>query len=256
MYARSALILGPLRLSPLAVAVSISLFVHAGLLTALHYPHRTPNPHPPLPPAIVTFSLGQPVPPTPPVTVEATRQEPPLALPQKTKSVPGLTAPRLPAPFFVDSPSPPPAAMPTPSSIQAKQRSTRSTPPVKTNRKSQLPIVTLPSAPDPPLAIPNPTPESPTAPPGHDAGIAILNLPAPVYPRSCRRHGHEGVVKVRVEIDTHVRVKSVHIIKSGGCIHLDRAALKAARQGHYTPAQRKGKPVPDAIVIPFRFVLK
>ncbi len=71
MYARSALILGPLRLSPLAVAVSISLFVHAGLLTALHYTHRTPNPHPPLTPALLTLSRRPPLATRPPLTAAA-----------------------------------------------------------------------------------------------------------------------------------------------------------------------------------------
>jgi len=77
----------------------------------------------------------------------------------------------------------------------------------------------------------------------------------PLYPRSARRSGLEGMVKVSAMVDVSGAVTSAEVLASSGHELLDQAALDAVRRAVFAPALREGKPVPCRIVIPIRFQL-
>ncbi|MCL2777064.1 MAG: TonB-dependent receptor [Polyangiaceae bacterium] len=73
-----------------------------------------------------------------------------------------------------------------------------------------------------------------------------------VYPRAAlatRKHA-DVVLALTVDIDGHV--SKVDVIESGGK-DLDEAAIVAARQWTFVPAERAGKPVASRIRVPFHF---
>lgn len=69
--------------------------------------------------------------------------------------------------------------------------------------------------------------------------------PLPVYPPMSRRLGEQGVVVLRVLIDTNGRAVDVEVQRSSGSARLDQAALQAIREWRFIPARRGGKPVPE-----------
>jgi protein TonB len=77
----------------------------------------------------------------------------------------------------------------------------------------------------------------------------------PSYPRSARRSGLEGVVKVTAMVDASGAVTSAEVLVSSGHAALDQAALEAVRRALFAPAMSEGVPVPCRIVIPIRFQL-
>jgi protein TonB len=79
----------------------------------------------------------------------------------------------------------------------------------------------------------------------------------PAYPASARRADIEGVVSVRVRIDTNGLVISARIEKSSSHEVLDTAALQhALKKWRFTPATRDGKPIEAERVIKVVFELK
>jgi TonB family protein len=78
---------------------------------------------------------------------------------------------------------------------------------------------------------------------------------APVYPRSARRAGLEGVCTIEMAIDERGKVTSATLVASSGHDILDQAALKAARSWRFLPARRGGIPVPATVEKRFRFAL-
>lgn len=74
----------------------------------------------------------------------------------------------------------------------------------------------------------------------------------PAYPKSALKDLFEGTVWVGLMVDEQGRVESVRLIK-GARGDLDTAALEAAKQWKFTPAEKKGKPVKTEVTIPFRF---
>ena len=77
----------------------------------------------------------------------------------------------------------------------------------------------------------------------------------PAYPRSARRSGLEGVVKVAAVVDASGVVRSVEVFASSGHAALDQAALEAIRRAIFAPAFLGDTPVSCRVVIPIRFKL-
>lgn len=78
----------------------------------------------------------------------------------------------------------------------------------------------------------------------------------PAYPRSARRAGLEGVVKINALVDASGVVTSAEVLVSSGHTALDQAALEAVRRALFAPALQEGRRVPCRIVIPIRFQLR
>lgn len=90
---------------------------------------------------------------------------------------------------------------------------------------------------------------------GRDALPAKGN-PAPVYPLAARRAGQEGRVLLTVVVDWTGAVAEARVIESSGHRMLDRSALKAVRQWHFLPAQRRGRAVATTVSVPVVFALE
>ncbi|GEM_PF-6259592 len=81
----------------------------------------------------------------------------------------------------------------------------------------------------------------------------IIRRVDPIYPEAALNAGVEGLVVVKVLIDTTGLVERAEIVKSHPL--LDQAAEDAARQFQFKPAQRGNRPVKVWISIPFQFRL-
>ena len=79
---------------------------------------------------------------------------------------------------------------------------------------------------------------------------------APHYPRSCRRRGHQGTVRLECRLSASGGVLSVRVVSSSGCERLDRAALEAVRPARFEPARVDGEPVGGTVVLPIEFRLR
>lgn len=85
--------------------------------------------------------------------------------------------------------------------------------------------------------------------------LAQRNRP-PEYPAAERALGHEGTVKIAVDIDAFGDVIEARLHE--GCPYpaLNRAALLAVRAWRFQPAQRDGVPIADTLVVPVVFALR
>ena len=77
----------------------------------------------------------------------------------------------------------------------------------------------------------------------------------PVYPRSARKAGWQGVVTVRAFIDETGKVVSAVVLVSSGHESLDLAAVAAVQGTRFDPAVREERPVSSPLLIPVRFRL-
>ncbi len=91
---------------------------------------------------------------------------------------------------------------------------------------------------------------------GVTSGVERKSVPRPQYPRLARRRGHEGDVAVKVFVDSQGRPDNVKLIESSGYNSLDNAAIEAAGDASFQPAQRLGRPVESDIILNFRFRLE
>ena len=82
-----------------------------------------------------------------------------------------------------------------------------------------------------------------------------LNRIVPVYPRSARRKGHEGVVTVEISVASDGAVSDVALVSSSGHRELDEAASSAARSAHFAPATDNGECVSGRLRLTFDFRL-
>jgi len=80
--------------------------------------------------------------------------------------------------------------------------------------------------------------------------------PCPVYPRTARNRGQEGVVLLSVEVLDNGRTGQILVKKSSGYALLDRAALDAVRFWRFEPAKRSQIPLTMLVDIPIRFSLQ
>ncbi len=78
----------------------------------------------------------------------------------------------------------------------------------------------------------------------------------PVYPRSSRMNGEEGLVTLALDIDADGRVQDGRIQQSSGSRELDRTTLRALRQCRFNPATVDGKPTAVTGLVEFNWSLR
>lgn len=79
---------------------------------------------------------------------------------------------------------------------------------------------------------------------------------APIYPRSARKLGETGKVRVRVELDETGRLAASDIAQSSGYSRLDEAALAAIKSWRCQPAMRGGQALRIVSIESFEFKLE
>jgi len=83
--------------------------------------------------------------------------------------------------------------------------------------------------------------------------VEVFSKPTPAYTEEARNLGVQGEVELSVVFQASGAIKVVGVVRSLG--HgLDQAAVQAAAQIRFKPAQRDGKPVdfPATLRIQFR----
>ena len=85
---------------------------------------------------------------------------------------------------------------------------------------------------------------------------ALPNNPLPVYPAAAANRRRQGTVIVSMVINADGRVSAATVHRTSGHTDLDAAAIAAARQWTFRPAQRAGEAVGITVLKPFRFVLE
>jgi TonB family protein len=83
-----------------------------------------------------------------------------------------------------------------------------------------------------------------------------LNRIIPVYPRSARRRGREGVVTVEITVSDFGEVSGVEVIAGSGYNDLDSAAVSAVRTARFAPATENGVRVHGSLRLTFEFKLR
>lgn len=78
---------------------------------------------------------------------------------------------------------------------------------------------------------------------------------APEYPVLAKRLKQEGVVLVRLFVNSQGKVYKVELTKSSGFHLLDNEVLKTVKHYIFTPATRQNKAVNSYVDVPFRFRL-
>lgn len=95
--------------------------------------------------------------------------------------------------------------------------------------------------------------------PGAAASTTLAPRPRgeilPVYPRSAKKAGWQGVVTIRAFIDETGKVVSAVVLSSSGHESLDHAALEAVKKTRFDPAIQHARPVSSPLLIPVRFQL-
>jgi len=76
------------------------------------------------------------------------------------------------------------------------------------------------------------------------------------YPRIARRRGLEGMVALKVLVNTRGRVVECRVHKSSGHRILDERAMKTVRKWTFEPGRKGAKPSAMWVKIPIRFELK
>lgn len=85
---------------------------------------------------------------------------------------------------------------------------------------------------------------------------SYLHNPHPPYPEEARRARQEGVVTLRVSIDSAGRVKAVRVERASGYPMLDQSALNTVRyRWRFKPAISNGLKVAAEVSVPIRFSL-
>jgi TonB family protein len=76
-----------------------------------------------------------------------------------------------------------------------------------------------------------------------DKAPELFSEATPIYPPEEKAKGIEGLVWVKALVDKCGKVKEAMVAKTSGVKVLDEAALTAARQNEFIPAESKGEPV-------------
>lgn len=88
-------------------------------------------------------------------------------------------------------------------------------------------------------------------------GPVIVENVNPVYPEQALREGTEGVVWVKVAIDSTGKVTDATIVKdSGKDVGFEEAALKAAYKTKWAPALEKGRPTAIYVTYKIEFAIR
>jgi TonB family protein len=88
-----------------------------------------------------------------------------------------------------------------------------------------------------------------------DAVPLYQSNPPPVYPVLAKKRGYEGVVVLRVLVNSDGTVGDVQVDGSSGYGILDRAAGRSVSGWVFVPALRYGKPAAMRVKVPVRFTL-
>ena len=83
-----------------------------------------------------------------------------------------------------------------------------------------------------------------------------LNRIVPVYPRSARRRGREGVVALEILVSGSGSVSKAYVVGSSGHSDLDAAAVSAVNTARFAPATEDGVQVEGKLRLTFEFRLK
>jgi protein TonB len=83
-----------------------------------------------------------------------------------------------------------------------------------------------------------------------------LENPAPPYPWEARQKGWQGVVILKVVVDTFGRPIQVDKEQGSGYVILDDTALKTVKKWRFHPAQLGSMPVKSTVRVPIRFQLE
>ena len=105
-------------------------------------------------------------------------------------------------------------------------------------------------------------PQSPSSAAASEEHAAVVSDPialnriVPVYPRSARRKGHEGVVTVAISVAEDGVVAHAEVVSSSGYKELDDAALSAVRSARFVPATSDGVRMRGELRLTFDFRLR
>jgi protein TonB len=100
-----------------------------------------------------------------------------------------------------------------------------------------------------------PRPDRADTAPAHTDSVAV-DRQAPVYSMESRRAGEQGLVKLQVLVSAEGKPVKAFLLRSSGYPRLDESAKAAVLKWRFTPAQVKGKPVEEWVLVPVQFVLK
>ena len=66
---------------------------------------------------------------------------------------------------------------------------------------------------------------------------------SPLFPKSSRLNGEEGIVRFRLSISKNGEVVEAEILRSSGYSRLDQSAMSWVRAAEFIPARQNGKPI-------------
>lgn len=158
---------------------------------------------------------------------------PPPPTPQVQKARPA------PAPLIAAAPTPSPAA---PSFVAPEPAPA---PPA--------PLVTAPAPPAPPAPPVVAAPPAPKVIPAN--AVRYLAEPRMTVPVLSRRLGEQGIVYLRIVVDTRGQLKDVSVRKSSGFARLDQQALQDIRSARFAPQTENGQPIEWETTAPLSYEL-
>ncbi|GJM17168.1 MAG: hypothetical protein DHS20C13_24950 [Thermodesulfobacteriota bacterium] len=94
---------------------------------------------------------------------------------------------------------------------------------------------------------------------GYSTELAYPNYninPKPKYPRTARKRGYEGEVKLKVFVLENGKVGRIEITSPSGYEILDQSALEAVKNWVFVPGKENGREISSWVTIPITFQLK
>lgn len=136
---------------------------------------------------------------------------------------------------------------------EAAEQALRNPPPAPPPIETPRPVETPAQRPVADSAAPADRP-APSLAPG---SVPVpISKPAMKYPVEAQRNGETGKVVVRIEVSADGVPTAVSVVSRSGSRSLDRAAVQAAKQWRFRPAQQNGRPVAAAVEVPIAFSLE
>ncbi len=83
-----------------------------------------------------------------------------------------------------------------------------------------------------------------------------LKNQAPPYPWEARQRGWQGVIILKIDVDTSGKPTKVKKEKSSGYDILDESAVRTVRKWRFRPAQLGAIPIESTVRVPIRFQLE